>query len=52
MKTPPNRTFCVAPMLDRTDRHYRYLARQLSGKAWLYTEMISAAALLRGEPRR
>lgn len=41
-------TLCVAPMMDRTDRHCRYLLRLVSPRAWLYTEMITAAALVRG----
>jgi tRNA-dihydrouridine synthase A len=36
-------------MMERTDRHCRYLLRQLSPNSWLYTEMITAAALVRGE---
>ncbi len=39
--------FSVAPMLDCTDRHFRVLMRQISRKAWLYTEMIVAKALQR-----
>ena len=42
----------VAPMMDRTDRHYRYFMRQITRKTLLYTEMITTAALLHGEPRR
>ncbi|WP_299690335.1 tRNA dihydrouridine(20/20a) synthase DusA [uncultured Tateyamaria sp.] len=38
----------VAPMMDWTDRHCRYLHRQLSRHALLYTEMVTAAALVRG----
>ncbi|MEO0567639.1 MAG: tRNA dihydrouridine(20/20a) synthase DusA [Pseudomonadota bacterium] len=38
----------VAPMMDWTDRHCRYLHRQLSSQALLYTEMITAPALVRG----
>ena len=38
----------VAPMMDWTDRHCRYLHRQLSGQALLYTEMVTAPALVRG----
>ncbi|WP_299285675.1 tRNA dihydrouridine(20/20a) synthase DusA [uncultured Tateyamaria sp.] len=38
----------VAPMMDWTDRHCRYLHRQLSGRALLYTEMVTAPALVRG----
>lgn len=35
-------------MMDWTDRHCRYFHRQLSGRALLYTEMVTAAALVRG----
>lgn len=48
----PKRTLSVAPMLDWTDRHYRFLARQLSRHAWLYTEMINAGAIIYGNPDR
>ncbi|AEH78767.1 tRNA-dihydrouridine synthase A [Sinorhizobium meliloti] len=41
--------FAVAPMIDWTDRHYRFFARQLSSHALLYTEMIVADAILRGD---
>jgi len=40
--------FCVAPMMDRTDRHERFFLRSLSKKAYLYTEMINANAVLFG----
>lgn len=40
---------CVAPMMDWTDRHCRYFHRLLSPNARLYTEMVTAAALVRGE---
>lgn len=33
--------FCVAPMLDLTDRHCRYFHRLLSHRARLYTEMVT-----------
>lgn len=39
----------VAPMMERTDRHFRYLMRLVSPSARLYTEMITSAALLRGD---
>jgi len=42
----------VAPMMERTDRHFRYLMRLVSPRARLYTEMITSAALLHGDPRR
>lgn len=48
----PKRTLSVAPMLDWTDRHYRYLARQLSRHSWLYTEMVNAGAVVYGDPER
>ncbi|WP_146346956.1 tRNA dihydrouridine(20/20a) synthase DusA [Falsiphaeobacter marinintestinus] len=38
----------VAPMMDWTDRHCRYLHRLLSRKTLLYTEMVTAPALVRG----
>ncbi|APE43992.1 tRNA dihydrouridine(20/20a) synthase DusA [Sulfitobacter alexandrii] len=38
----------VAPMMDWTDRHCRYLHRRLSRHALLYTEMVTAPALVRG----
>jgi tRNA-dihydrouridine synthase A len=44
--------FCVAPMLDVTDRHCRYFLRLLSKKALLYTEMVTTGALLHGDPAR
>lgn len=42
----------VAPMMDRTDRHYRYFARLLSRRTLLYTEMITVQAILHGERER
>lgn len=53
--TPPtanHHRLCVAPMLDWTDRHYRYFARLLSRHTLLYTEMITAAALRHGDVQR
>jgi tRNA-dihydrouridine synthase A len=44
--------FCVAPMMDCTDRHCRYFHRQLSRRARLYTEMITTGALLHGDVPR
>jgi len=45
-------TFCVAPMMDWTDRHCRYFHRLLSPHARLYTEMVTTGALLHADPRR
>jgi len=44
--------FCVAPMMDWTDRHCRYFMRVLSKRARLYTEMITAPALEHGDVQR
>ncbi len=38
----------VAPMMDWTDRHCRYLHRLMSRHSLLYTEMVTAPALVRG----
>lgn len=48
----PPRRLSVAPMLDWTDRHYRYMARQISRHTWLYTEMINAGAVVYGDEAR
>jgi tRNA-dihydrouridine synthase A len=39
-------------MLDWTDRHCRYFLRQISRRARLYTEMVTAAALVHGDVPR
>ncbi|MDA1370648.1 MAG: tRNA dihydrouridine(20/20a) synthase DusA [Proteobacteria bacterium] len=41
--------FCVAPMMDWTDRHDRAFLRQFSRRALLYTEMVTSAALEHGD---
>ncbi len=46
---PLNRRFCVAPMIDWTDRHCRFFHRLISKRAVLYTEMISTGALIHGD---
>jgi len=47
-----DRRLSVAPMMDCTDRHQRYLMRLVTARALLYTEMITAAALTRGDHAR
>ncbi|MEM9567579.1 MAG: tRNA dihydrouridine(20/20a) synthase DusA [Cyanobacteria bacterium P01_E01_bin.34] len=42
----------IAPMMDRTDRHYRYLMRQLAKRPLLYTEMVVTKAILMGDRHR
>src|SRR6185436_2909381 len=44
--------FAVAPMMDCTDRHCRVLHRLLSARARLYTEMVTADAILHGHRER
>ena len=44
--------FSVAPMIDVSDRHFRYLCRLLTRYTRLYTEMITTAALLHGQRAR
>ena len=46
------RKICAAPMMDYTDRHFRYFLRLISNRVWLYTEMVTAAAILHGDAER
>jgi tRNA-dihydrouridine synthase A len=47
-----SRKLSVAPMMDWTDCHCRYVHRLFSPHALLYTEMIVSTALVRGDARR
>src|SRR5262249_34081477 len=47
-----DRRVSVAPMMDWTDRHCRYFLRGFSPDTLLYTEMITAAAILRGDRQK
>ncbi len=47
-----DRRFSIAPMLDWTDRHARYFLRLASPNIVLYTEMVTAAALINGDRQR
>ncbi len=47
-----DRRFCVAPMLDWSDRHCRFFWRKMSRRAVLYTEMVTTGALLHGDQHR
>ncbi len=51
MQNPFHR-LAVAPMMDWTDRHCRFFHRQLSKRALLYSEMITADAILHGDRDR
>jgi tRNA-dihydrouridine synthase A len=44
--------FCVAPMMDWTDRHCRVFHRLLSRRARLYTEMLTTGAIIHGDRQR
>jgi tRNA-dihydrouridine synthase A len=44
--------FCVAPMMEWTDRHCRYFLRLISRATFLYTEMVTAEAVLYGNRER
>lgn len=48
---PPHR-LSVAPMMDWTDRHCRYLHRLIAPRALLYTEMAHSGAVLHGDAER
>jgi tRNA-dihydrouridine synthase A len=44
--------FAVAPMMDWTDRHCRAFHRQLTRRALLYSEMVTADAVIHGDRDR
>ncbi|MDF1609502.1 tRNA dihydrouridine(20/20a) synthase DusA [Hoeflea sp. YIM 152468] len=52
MNSYPLHKLAVAPMMDWTDRHCRFLHRQLTRRALLYTEMVVAEAIIHGERQR
>ncbi|MFQ5568009.1 MAG: tRNA dihydrouridine(20/20a) synthase DusA [Paracoccaceae bacterium] len=55
MSNPPRpdlrcaRRLCVAPMMDWTDRHCRMFHRRFTSHALLYTEMVTAGAIVHGD---
>ena len=52
MLTNQDRRLSVAPMMDWTDRHCRAFHRALTGRALLYTEMVTAPAVIHGDRER
>ncbi len=52
MPTPLSHRFCIAPMMDWSDRHCRYFWRLLSKNTLLYTEMVTTGALIHGDRER
>lgn len=49
---PKPHRLCLAPMLEWTDRHFRFFLRLISRRIFLYTEMITTNAVLRGDRER
>ena len=49
MQNTPEFTVSVAPMMDWTDRHCRWFHRRLSRHVLLYTEMVTANAIIHGD---
>lgn len=47
-----NRLFSIAPMMDWSDHHCRFFWRLLTRQALLYTEMVTAGALIHGDRQR
>ncbi len=46
------RKFCIAPMMEWTDRHCRFFHRLLTRRALIYTEMITTGAVIHGDRAR
>src|SRR5215207_11541135 len=44
--------FCVAPMMEWTDRQCRYFHRLLTRRTLLYTEMVTTGAVIHGDRGR
>lgn len=42
----------IAPMVDITDRHFRYFCRLLTKRSMLYTEMITSSAIIHGDRKK
>jgi tRNA-dihydrouridine synthase A len=47
-----DRRFCIAPMMEWTDRHCRFFHRLLTRQALIYTEMLTTGAVLHGDRAR
>ena len=47
-----DRRFCIAPMMDWTDRHCRVFHRLMTRRARLYTEMLTTGAIIHGDRQR
>lgn len=51
-QSPRRPEFSVAPMMELTDRHFRFLIRLISTQTRLYTEMLTANAVIHGDRQR
>jgi len=47
-----DRQFSIAPMMDWSDRHCRFLWRLITKEALLYSEMVTTGAILYGDTER
>lgn len=47
-----DRRLAIAPMLDWSDRHFRWFIRRITRRTLLYTEMVTTGALLHADPER
>ncbi|HHP7230559.1 MAG TPA: tRNA dihydrouridine(20/20a) synthase DusA [Xenococcaceae cyanobacterium] len=47
-----NNPLSIAPMMDRTDCHFRYLMRQITRNTLLYTEMVTTQAIIYGDRQK
>ena len=52
MTERPPRPLSVAPMIDYSDRHFRWVLRQITRHTLLYSEMVTTHALLHGDAER
>ena len=52
VESPNEWKFCLAPMMKKTDRHFRYLISIIAPKMRLYTEMITPNAIIYGNRAR
>jgi tRNA-dihydrouridine synthase A len=52
MQVSQQHRFCVAPMMEWTDRHCRFFHRLLTRRARLYTEMLGTGAVIHGDRTR
>ena len=50
--TFPSLRLSVAPMMDWTDKHFRYFIRRFSRRVQLYSEMVTAQAVVFGDAER